>query len=595
MRERARADTVTGPDTTRYSETARRTVSAVTDGAAARIVETRIDSTTATGRTARRRALVCAWLLLASGAALPGPNDESKSDLADGKALEAQGAVIGRILLDRQNVFDASNPEEDKWLYRLANRWHILTRESVIRQQLLFSTGDPYSQRLVDESERLLRGNDYLYDARIEPVRVEDGVVDVKVTTRDLWTLMPGFSLARSGGENRLRLSMSETNLLGRGTRLNFAYSEDVDRDSLRFEYSDNNLGDSWWSLYTRVEDNSDGEVQSLDVRRPFYALDSRWSAGAVLTHDKSETRFFELGEEVAEYRQDRRYARVFGGRSSGLENGWVRRWTAGVVYDDRLFFEPEMPELPVLLPEDRRLLYPYVGFELLEDRYDTSSNRDQIDRTEDFYMGTRLTGRLGYASDGLGSDRDAAIYEFSANTAFGSIEDTSLFLGSTLAGRFEDGDDANTLWHGNARFYMQQSKKRLFFMTLSASWGHDLDLDNVLQLGGDNGLRGYPLRYQVGDRRVLFTIEQRYFTDWYPFRLARVGGALFADVGRTWGDNPAGGPSLGWLKDVGIGLRLGPTRSSGRDVIHLDLAFPLDGDPSIDDVQILLESKRSF
>ena len=113
--------------------------------------------------------------------------------------------------------------------------------------------------------------------------------------------------------------------------------------------------------------------------------------------------------------------------------------------------------------------------------------------------------------------------------------------------------------------------------------------------LGGDSGLRGYPLRYQVGEKRLLATAEFRYFTDWYPFRLARVGGAVFADVGRTVGRNPAGGQSLGWLKDVGVGLRFMPTRASGREVVHLDIAFPLDGDPSIDDVQILLESKRSF
>ncbi len=90
-------------------------------------------------------------------------------------------------------------------------------------------------------------------------------------------------------------------------------------------------------------------------------------------------------------------------------------------------------------------------------------------------------------------------------------------------------------------------------------------------------------------------TAEQRYFTDWYPFRLFRVGGAIFADVGRTWGENPVGGAPAGWLKDIGVGLRLGSTRSTGRDVVHIDIAFPLDGDPSIDDVQFLLESKRSF
>ena len=29
--------------------------------------------------------------------------------------------------------------------------------------------------------------------------------------------------------------------------------------------------------------------------------------------------------------------------------------------------------------------------------------------------------------------------------------------------------------------------------------------------------------------------------------------------------------------------------------MVHLDIAFPLDGDGSIDEVQVLLESKRSF
>ena len=89
--------------------------------------------------------------------------------------------------------------------------------------------------------------------------------------------------------------------------------------------------------------------------------------------------------------------------------------------------------------------------------------------------------------------------------------------------------------------------------------------------------------------------IEQRYFTDWYPFRLARIGGAIFADAGRVWGRNPLGDEQRGWLTDIGIGLRIAPTRGSSGKVIHLDLAFPLNGDDTIDDVQILLEAKRSF
>jgi hypothetical protein len=102
---------------------------------------------------------------------------EAAPEIPDGAVLEAEGAVIGEIVLEKQNVFDLSNPKENNALYRLANSWHIVTRDSVLRQQLLFREGDPYVQRLVDESARLLRRNRYLYTASVEPLRYENGVV----------------------------------------------------------------------------------------------------------------------------------------------------------------------------------------------------------------------------------------------------------------------------------------------------------------------------------------------------------------------------------------------------------------------------------
>jgi hemolysin activation/secretion protein len=114
--------------------------------------------------------------------------------------------------------------------------------------------------------------------------------------------------------------------------------------------------------------------------------------------------------------------------------------------------------------------------------------------------------------------------------------------------------------------------------------------------LGGDNGLRGYPLRYLSGDKSALLTIEQRFFSDWYPFRLFRVGGAIFFDAGRTWGQSPGGSENPGLQTDVGFGLRLGNARSGLARMIHVDLAFPLGSDDdSIDNVQLLIEAKSSF
>lgn len=124
---------------------------------------------------------------------------------------------------------------------------------------------------------------------------------------------------------------------------------------------------------------------------------------------------------------------------------------------------------------------------------------------------------------------------------------------------------------------------------------GHALDGDNDLSLGGDNGLRGYPLRYQSGSARGLLTVEERFFTKWYPFHLFNVGAAVFADVGRTFGTNAIDSPQLGMLSDVGFGLRLSNSRSALANVLHIDVAFPLGGDSSLKNVQFLIETKRSF
>jgi signal transduction histidine kinase len=65
-------------------------------------------------------------------------------------------------------IFDLSDPRENNWLYRLANKLHINTRPDVIRQLLLFNTGEPVSVQRIEETERLLRERQYLYEARIE-------------------------------------------------------------------------------------------------------------------------------------------------------------------------------------------------------------------------------------------------------------------------------------------------------------------------------------------------------------------------------------------------------------------------------------------
>ena len=518
---------------------------------------------------------------------------------ADGeppRVPDLSNTTIGYIVIVNENIFDLENPAENKALYRFANKIHIKTRPSVIESQLLFKSGDSYSKRVLDETERLLRSNRYMANAEITPTKVEDGVVDLEVRTTDVWTLSPSISFRRGGGENSGGIGLKEYNLLGYGTYLGVGYRTNVDRDSLSLELSDRNLFGSRNLIEFAYANNSDGYRYVFDLIRPFYSLDSTRSRGVLLSNGRSIESLYDRGEIVSRYELDTEMYEAFAGWSAGLRNGWVRRYTAGIVYDDHRFGAVEDDLLPLSpLPPDRHYVFPFIGVELVEDDFIEEKNVDQIGRVEDRNLGMRFSARIGYASEQFGSTADSWQLRSYFGKALYKSKGAILLLNSSLTGRFEDGEAQNAQFSIASRYDYRQSQKRLFHMRFSASAGHNLDVDNPVYLGGDNGLRGYPLRYQGGDSSFLFTAEQRFFTDWYPFRLFHVGGAIFFDAGRTWGEDPAGGEQLGWLRDVGIGLRIGNTRSGVGRMFHIDLAFPLDGEDDIDNVQILVEAKRGF
>lgn len=548
----------------------------------------------------RRRSRVLA--VMAVGLALhcqAWANVEAKDPAAacnfNPEALEAAGARIGKISIHAANIFDLDDPAEDKALFRLMNGLHVRTRDAVIERQLLFESGEPFRVQLVDESERLMRSTAYLYDADIRIAACDERSVDLEVHTQDVWTLKPGFTLSRSGGESRIGFDLQEDNFLGRGGGVRYARRIDEERRSTEIGYSDRNLGGRWISLDTTIADNSDGHEVGVGIERPFYALDTRWALGARVLDHRLEDPVYSLGDEIGQYREDIEYLHVYGGWSGGLRDGWAKRWLAGVVYDNREFDDADGSIDPALIPEDRKLLYPFVEYQLIEDRFQRAANLNQIHVTEDVSLGASIRLRLGLLSESLGADRRGAMFSMLARRGYGDPYRVLWDFAAHAHGRLESGEVNNAVVGGAASWYFRQSDRRLLYAAVRGDVSEKLDLDNPLEIGGDNGLRGYPLRYQRGDARAQFTIEQRYFTDYYLWRLFRVGGAVFFDAGRVWGENPYGGENMGWLKDVGFGLRLGSTRSSIGRMIHIDVAFPLDGDASIDSVQFLVEGKRTF
>jgi hypothetical protein len=517
-------------------------------------------------------------------------------DVPEDASMEAAGAVIGNIDIDIRNIFDTSDPRESSGLYRLADKLHVRTKRSTIQAQLLFSSGERYRGQKLAETERALRLLPYVYDARVVPVRYANGKVDIKVIAKDVWTLSPGISFGRAGGSNTTNFKLQDSNFLGEGKNLQIARSNTVDRTSNSMSLNDPNVFGSRWISALEYDHSSDGGERTLYVARPFYSLDSTWSTKLAATgFDRTVSRY-NLGNIVDQFHDDETSYELSGGISSGLVDGWSRRLLFGMRYDRNVFLPaPLSPLRAKQLPPDRTLSYPFIGFDILQDKYKKAGDQNEIGRAEDLYFGTEITGEIGLSSGALGADRTSLMLSAGLLRGFEITAEQQLFFASTFSTRVEGTRVRNLIADNGAKYYWKWRPDWLLYVALSTTVTDSLDPDLQLLIGGDNGVRGFPLRYESGTSRGIFTIEQRVFTDWYPFRLARVGAAVFGDVGRTWGSGVVGNSDPGLLRDVGIGIRLGNTRTGLGNVLHVDFAFPLNSIPGIRKVQFLVQTYETF
>lgn len=513
------------------------------------------------------------------------------------------GSVIGEVRVVTKDIFDPDKPGEDKKIFRLANRMHRATRPGVIESQLTFQPGDVFSPELIAESARLLRTNDYIYDVDIQPTLRQDGKVDVEVTTRDVWTLEGSASFSRKGGENDTSFSIEDSNLFGTGKELSVSRIGTVDRTSNLIRFRDPNVLGSRVRMFASYADNSDGSRTRFELEQPFYSLSSRWTAGVRYFSDERLERIFKLGKVASGFEHRNDSLEVFGGFSRGLVNGIARRWQMGFTYSREDFARSEkFPKEVIPLPEDRTLAYPWVRFELIEDRYIVERDLNRIQRSEDVNLGRQLSVLLGLSSPSFGAEAERWIVQSAFSSGWRPTPRQLVLAQIGGSTRYGDGDAENLVAGGRVRYYMRNFGEQLFYASLGADLARRLDGEEQLLLGGDSGLRGYPLRYQLGDRRVLLTLEQRFFTDLELFKLVHVGGAVFFDAGQAWfvdtlsqRDSKLNQQERRILKDIGIGLRLGSSRSSRGAVLHLDIAYPLDRRGDIDSLQWLVSTSETF
>ncbi|WP_455203852.1 POTRA domain-containing protein, partial [Kaarinaea lacus] len=453
-------------------------------------------------RLVSRRGLLLAFLLCGhfsqSFAQLP-VEPISPFSVPSDSVLIANGASIGEIYINVGDVFNLSDRRENKSLYRLANKIHIRTRDYVIREQLLFRPGDLYSKRLLEETERILRNNIYLYDAAVRPIRYDANKVDIEVTTRDVWTLTGGVSFSSKGGDESYGFDIEEKNFIGLGKTVKVRYSSDEFRTEQGFEYHDPHMGHNRYQMTLAYSDNSDGDAKRFDFSRPFYSLDTRMAGGlSAYTFNRIEN-YYESGAIKDKYRQQSEYYNISFGLSRGLINRYTGRWNVGYTVDINKFSAIGETQDLDRVPENRKTAYPWLSYSGIVNRFIKTKRVDNIQRTEDINLGGVYDLQLGWSDEEFGADINALIFSASYHGGLRTFEKQMLLANFSGRGRVGKNFSENVIFGTEARYFFPMFDFQVFYTSINFDAGHNLDEDNQFLIGGESGLRGYPSRIQDG------------------------------------------------------------------------------------------------
>jgi len=514
--------------------------------------------------------LLAALLLARPAGAYPAPEPPP----------ELMGEKIGEIRIERVNVFDPTIRGEDWWPFRVANRIHYPTRESVIRRELLFAPGEVWDPLKAIQSERNLRANGSFRRVDIIPVKRADGLVDAVIQSQDSWTTNPRFAAGTEGGESFFGLGVEEGNILGYGKSVAFDYGRQGNRTSSSLSYGDPRFWGTRFALNGSYARGSTGDSGAASLTSPFYSLDSTRASAVSWQRTLGEKSIFRDGVETSRFQERRLIAEASAGRRLEWDRLFVQRVEAGW-YADRAQYSPLPLTEPGSLPEDRNMSGPTVGYTWVQPNYIKETYIDRMERIEDFNLGNELSVRGGWMGAKTGSDRDRAIFDVSNQHGM-SLAPGRFAIGRVgLTGRTVGGKWNNSLASADLNFFWKTNQRGDHTLVghVEGAFGKFLDRDSKIALGGATGLRGYKNNSFVGGQAVLVNFEDRFFFPGEYFHLMRLGAALFVDSGIV--AQEGANMTLRSIKsDIGLGLRAASTRSRSGGVARIDVAYALNRGP---------------
>jgi outer membrane protein assembly factor BamA len=537
----------------------------------------------------------------------------SSPNKATGSPFKPGKKYIRKITVKIGEIFE----DQSGTLYSLANSVKVSTMESVIRTEMLFKEGDEFDPYLVRQTARNLRLQRYLRDIKVVPT-FDGDAVDILVSARDSWTLIPFLSYSSGTGQRNRGIGLSEGNFGGGATRVDTRYQEQASRKTYALAVSDPQFLGTRKNFTAGFADRSDGQVYQAGIGLPFRHLMQQDSWAIDYSQQNTIGRLFEGGEETYIFRQhldDFNALYTFAGKGAhpaqaddpytGIFKGQTvlsQRYSVGWGYQSASFYQADQGDYedldldpttvsndPADLASNRRFSGPMVQYQNIQPEFISMNYIDRFDRVEDYNLGDESLLNMLFSPRSLGSLENSFLVN--ANRSRGWRFSERSFLRGEVGGasRFDKDQLNNTLLRAEAKYYSVLGDyfigDRYFGRHTIASqffldFGEDLDKDRQLLLGAENSLRGYEVNTFEGDKRMALTLEERAHIADDVFQLVSVGTALFVDVGGATRDTLASIVTDDLYGDVGFGFRFCFPRASGGGVVRMDIALPLRDGP---------------
>jgi hypothetical protein len=484
-------------------------------------------------------------------------------------AQEGAGAsppIIDRIVIRTHNVFDSSEATRN-FLFRLANSLRITTRQSVVRHELLFREGEPYDSAKVAETLRNLRGRGLFRDVRIEPMASDSGnQVDVLVETFDGWSTQLVMNASFTAGEFSWALGGRETNFLGAGAEAGVVYRDVPDRTALQLNGALRRIRGSRFEAGGFWDNLSDGDFGSWFAGAPFRALGDRH--GFLLQGSAGLQRVLQFrdGDSLETYRR-----RLFVQRAEVAvapvagSDGFLRVGVGGQVRREEFLLYSQ----PGSLVPDTVTGTVGVFADFLRPRFKVVRNYSGFVRDEDIDLSTRVTTALWLAPRAFGYEEDGIGPSVRVQTGLSAGKNFVKLVGWANGLYTSSGLDSGQVGV-SLTAASQVIRKNATVIHFEWATRRGVPPGFEYDLGHGQGPRAFGPHAFTGETTVWGSLEQRAFLIDQFVGLFGIGFAAFVDYGGAWyRDQPR---RLGG--DVGLGLRLGSTRSSGQNVGRIDVGY---------------------